>query len=189
MNIDLYPCFEYLKQFNTIWFYSDPHFSDPEMVHLRKNYIGDEEQIRRINSKVGKKDVIFILGDVGNIECVKKIKGYKILVIGNHDHGKTIYQRVINEEGDNHLFDEVYTGVVALNDKIILSHEPIDLPFMFNIHGHDHSNMESRHDGLHLNVCAEHLDYYPISLAKLIKDGTFKDVLSIHRLTIDAINH
>lgn len=95
MKIDLYPCFEHLKQFNNIWLYSDPHFSDEDMPYLRENYITDEEQIKRINSIVGKKDVIIILGDVGNPQIVKSIKGYKILVMGNHDGGKSNYQSKI----------------------------------------------------------------------------------------------
>ena len=77
----------------TVYFYSDPHFNDPEMVHLRKNYIGDEEQIKRINSKIGKYDTLVVLGDVGDIEWVRKIRGYKVLVMGNHDVGSTKYKR------------------------------------------------------------------------------------------------
>ena len=77
----------------TVYFYSDPHFNDDEMKHLRKNYIGDDEQVRRINSKIGKYDTLVILGDVGDIEWVRKIRGYKVLVMGNHDKGATNYKR------------------------------------------------------------------------------------------------
>lgn len=187
MKIDLYPCFNHLKKYNTIWIYSDPHFSDEEMSHIRKNYLGDEEQTKRINSKVGKNDVIIFLGDIGDPACIGRIKGYKILVMGNHDKGKSNYERKVVDGVDNHLFDEVYTGVVMLNDKVLLSHEPVYLNFVYNIHGHDHSNVESSHDGLHLNVCAEHIDYYPISLNKLVKEGTFKNVRSIHEKTIHNV--
>ena len=79
---------------NNIWFYSDPHFADEEMKHLLKNYIGDEEQIKRINSKAGKKDTLVILGDIGDIEWVKKLKaGYKVLIMGNHDKGASNYKK------------------------------------------------------------------------------------------------
>ena len=50
----------------TIYLYSDPHFSDHEMPWIRTNYISDEEQVMRINSKVGKNDTIIFLGDIGN---------------------------------------------------------------------------------------------------------------------------
>lgn len=78
----------------TVYFYSDPHFNDDEMKYLRKNYIGDDEQVRRINSKIGKYDTLVILGDVGDIEWVRKIRGYKVLVMGNHDAGATNYKRI-----------------------------------------------------------------------------------------------
>ena len=77
----------------TVYFYSDPHFNDPEMVHLRKNYIGDEEQVKRINSKIGKYDTIVFLGDIGDVEWIRKIRGYKVLVMGNHDKGVSNYRR------------------------------------------------------------------------------------------------
>ena len=70
MNIisTLYPAifnswFSYPVKGN-IWFYSDPHFGDQQMQEIR--HISDEEQIKRINCKVGKCDVLVILGDVGD---------------------------------------------------------------------------------------------------------------------------
>ena len=208
----------------TVYFYSDPHFNDPEMVHLRKNYIGDEEQIKRINSKIGKYDTLVILGDVGDIEWVRKIRGYKVLVMGNHDAGATKYKRkvvqhmldgmkytkeealaevknaypsfydirierkIVVENGDPHaywfitaddrLFDEVYEGALMIAPNIILSHEPVEFPFARNIHGHTHGKWDA------FNMCAEFIDYTPVPLSYFVKWG-FKDVVDIHRETID----
>lgn len=94
MKIDFYPCFQYLNSFNNIYFYSDPHFNDETANEFRKDYIGDEEQVKRINSKIGKKDVLFILGDVGDPSFIEQIRGYKILITGNHDKGKTTYLKM-----------------------------------------------------------------------------------------------
>ena len=201
----------------TVYFYSDPHFNDPEMVHLRKNYIGDEEQIKRINSKIGKYDTLVVLGDVGDVEWVRKIRGYKVLVMGNHDAGATNYKRqlvtksfhavnarkeeaikIMKEEypnwkitskvlelgrftevtADNGLFDEVYEGALMIAPNIILSHEPVDFPFARNIHGHTHGKWDA------FNMCAEFIDYTPVPLSYFVKWG-FKDVVDIHRETID----
>ena len=99
----------------TVYFYSDPHFNDDEMKYLRKNYIGDEEQIKRINSKIGKYDTLVVLGDVGDIEWVRKIRGYKVLVMGNHDMGATKYKRkVIKEYFHANLYtkEEVYEKMI-----------------------------------------------------------------------------
>ena len=246
--------------FDNIYIISDPHFSDDEIKDLRKDYVGDEEQLARINTKVHKNDLLIILGDVGNVECVKKIKaGYKVLIMGNHDKGKTNYERKIEkvktfcshgitkeehqlidlyttnkivgikdeeverkakevfdkysveEERDNHLFDEVYEGILTISDSIVLSHEPIDTKYMFNIHGHDHSGTEfvnnvlQRYDAdmpledivpnylttikenklMHFNVCAEWVNYIPVCLKDVIKSGVLKNVVDIHRACID----
>ena len=178
----------------TVYFYSDPHFNDDEMKYLRKNYIGDDEQVRRINSKIGKYDTLVILGDVGDIEWVRKIRGYKVLVMGNHDKGATNYKRVkvqilVESEGirglkyvekDNHLFDEVYEGALMIAPNIILSHEPVEFPYAKNIAGHDHAN---KYNGT-INVCAEHIDYTPVPLKTLVEKGMLK-APDIHRETID----
>lgn len=170
----LYEPFQKWTEKGALWIYSDPHFSDPEMAHLRKNYIGDNEQVARINSKVGKHDTIIFLGDIGNEEMVRKIRGYKVLIMGNHDKGASNYADI---------FDEVYSGPLFIAEKLILSHEPINLPFAFNIHGHDHSNWFSAEN--HLNVCAEHINYCPVNVNRLLKKGLLSGVDSIHRITID----
>lgn len=169
----LYSPFRRWTEKGTLWIYSDPHFSDPDMVELRTNYVGDEEQIKRINSKVGKHDTIIFLGDIGNEDVVRKIRGYKVLIRGNHDKGATKYADI---------FDEVYEGPLFIAEKLILSHEYIELPFAFNIHGHEHTYIHRDHD---LNVCAEHIDYCPVNLNALIKKGLLSGVESIHRMTID----
>lgn len=181
-----------------VYFYSDPHFADAEMKYIRKNYIGDEEQVKRINSKIGKYDTLVILGDVGDAEWVKKLRGYKVLIMGNHDAGASNYKRITKTKfsptvggprceeiiADNHLFDEVYEGALIISEKLILSHEPIDFPYALNIHGHDHSNWFGR-DEMHWNVCAEHIDYTPICLKHIIESGRLKNIPTIHRETID----
>lgn len=193
MNIKLYPCFNHLLKFNNIWLYSDPHFNDKDCLALRKNYIGDYEQIKRINRRVGKKDVIIFLGDIGDLSFVKKIRGYKILIMGNHDSGASNYKRIhyndflggVRLSLDNGLFDEVYEGPVCLNEKLLLSHEPLPIKCMLNIHGHTHG-MDKPADINHFCVVAEHIDYTPVSLLSLIKDGRLAGIESIHRQTIDA---
>ena len=84
---------------------------------------------------------------------------------------------------DNCLFDEVYEGALCISEKIILSHEPINLPFMVNIHGHCHDG--SRANDYSINVAANVIGYKPLSLGKLIKDGLVSKVPSIHRICID----
>lgn len=185
MAYELYPAFKHwMPTHGNIWFYSDPHFSDEESWLLRKQFVCatdnveafDNLQIATINKTCGKNDTLVILGDVGNIECVKKLKAKKkILILGNHDRGASYYANV---------FDEVYTGPVIIAEKLILTHEPIDFPYAVNIHGHDHSNRGFK-DGLHINCCAEHINLTPICLSHIVKSGLLKNTINIHRETID----
>ncbi len=216
----LYDSFNHWYRGGSVWFYSDPHFNDEEMKFLRKNYIGDAEQVKKINSKIGKYDTLVILGDVGDTEFVKQLRGYKVLVMGNHDKGASNYRkqrllvkgdpnrcpkcnksvvRIRNEAWcsscgwviprkdrymDTGFFDEVYEGPVFISEKILLSHEPINFPFGFNIHGHDHSNWNSDSSNS-LNVCAELINYTPVNLNQIVKSGKLGKIDSIHRITID----
>lgn len=261
MQIHLYEQFRHWLNAKNgqVYFYSDPHFNDGEMSYLRKNYIGDEGQVARINSKIGRNDTLVILGDVGDIDYVKKIRGYKVLITGNHDAGSSNYKRVVREKQvpcepylsspssnlylqalklfpndilkqtgyissiysearwkaidvlknepdfvslrkenitdrralpqswtvhyDNKLFDEVYDGPLFISPKLLLSHEPIDYPYALNIHGHDHSNWYR--GPWHTNMCAEYIDYTPVSLKMIVSSGVLKDIQDIHRATID----
>lgn len=217
---------------NMIYIYSDPHFGDAEISKVRFPHFtteeADEYQIKQINAQVGRFNTLVLLGDIGDIKCVQRLKGYKkILIMGNHDEGNAsnyerkitkiqTFNELLDDEKmdilakaeqimknpdeiermsfvphrqrieDNCLFDEVYEGPLMINDRVILSHEPIDniSSFLFNIHGHDHSG--SKRDPSHyLNVCAEHINYIPVPLLSLIKKGLVSKVDSIHREAID----
>ena len=158
----------------TVWLYSDPHFGDEDLRAGMPNRPSDEELVKMINAKVGRKDTIIFLGDIGDVEYAKQIRGYKVLICGNHDLGATNYAGV---------FDEIYTGPLMIGEKLLLSHEPVDIPWAFNIHGHDHAGIERAG---HLNVCADVIDYTPINMNQLMsKSGILSKTQSIHRQTID----
>lgn len=215
-------------QSQSCYIYSDPHFGDKDLSEGIADRPSDQEQIRRINAKAGRKDTLIILGDVGDLDCVRQLRaGRKILIMGNHDSGASNYKRktikivfdqeeytekeayqfvknlhpyhqiTIDEENlfrtpfmrynvysDNKLFDEVYEGPLIIGEKIILSHEPIDVPWAFNIHGHIHDS-KHKNDKNHLNVCSDVINYEPINLNQLLKSGISSKVQTIHRDTID----
>lgn len=159
--------------YQTVWIISDTHFADEDLRAGMSDRPSDEELVRRINAKVGRKDVLIILGDIGDIEFAKQLRGHKVLVMGNHDAGRT------NFEG---VFDEIFEGPVMLGEKLILSHEPIQAPWATNFHGHDHAGAKRK--GCY-NFCADVIGYEPINMNQLLKSGIFKDTESIHRATID----
>lgn len=107
-------------------------------------------------------------------------------------HGKEFFLL----KADNHLFDEIYNGPLFISDKILLSHERIDLPFCINIHGHEHC-AESWFDLVGIetvigmvqtasfNIAADVVDFKPIRLDEIVNKYPLKNVPNIHRITID----
>ena len=185
------------------------------------NRPSDEEIVKSINSCVGKNDLLIHLGDVGDVEYVRKLKGYKVLIMGNHDAGASNYQRKnicemfnankytkqeamadmakrfpgwkisahpsIDEQwavyADNLLFDEVYEGALIVGEKLILTHEPVEIFWLFNIHGHNHQGNVKTNN--HLNVCADVVGHKPVSFNKFLKEGHLSKIQTIHRACID----
>ena len=213
MISSLYPPFQKWSQKGSVWLYSDPHFGDWESYTFRgltsnktKEEL-DQFQINNINKVVHKCDTIIFLGDIGDPVPLKNIKGYKVLITGNHDKGASVYKD---------YFDEIYTGCLTISDKIILSHEPIKdcQTFFFNIHGHDHSGQDfieyvlkdydadmsldsmtknylnsiKKYKLNRLNVCAEWINYTPVNLKEIINVGILAPISTIHRDYLDNIN-
>lgn len=170
----LYDIFAHWHKQGTVWIYSDTHFNDEDLAVGVKSRPSAEEHLKLINSKVGKKDTLILLGDVGDIEIARRLKGYKILIAGNHDAGMSNYKDV---------FDEVYAGALIVGEKLILSHEPVDVPWAYNLHGHDHQGHKRKN---HTNVCVDVTGYQPINMNQWMKSGAMAHVETIHRTTIDS---
>ena len=171
----LYKCFDHWHKEGTVWLYSDTHFNEDEDLRVPfPNRPSAEEQIKMINSKVGRKDHLILLGDVGDIECARQLRGHKILIKGNHDVGLSNYEDV---------FEEVYGGPLMIGERIILSHEPLDINWAFNIHGHTHLLSTARSG--HLCVCSDVIGYTPVNFNQFVKSGRLKEVIPLHRLTIN----
>ena len=159
----------------TVWLYSDTHFDEDEDLRLIfPNRPTAEEQVKIINSKVGKCDHLILLGDIGNIEWARKLRGHKWLVCGNHDAGYTQYTDV---------FERVFSGPLMIGEKIILSHEPLAIDWAFNFHGHMHTLTKQRKG--HMCVCSDVIGYTPLNLNQFVKSGRLKETITMHRLTID----
>jgi calcineurin-like phosphoesterase family protein len=226
MIAGLYKIFDHWHKEGTVWIISDPHFDDPDLANIpgRPTAV---ELVKRINAKCGKKDTLICLGDVGDPSYIPLLRAKrKILIMGNHDAGRTNYERidcritfdqpeytkgaalaaamhvysncryVIEEEigfgssyswvvhVDNGMFDEVYEGPLMIGEKLILSHEPVDVPWAFNLHGHDHAGRKS--DKRHFNCCCDVAGYEPINFNQWMKAGHLAHIETIHRDTIDA---
>lgn len=95
----LYKTFQRWSDKGSVYIISDPHFDDTDCKLMNPAWPPAEWYVNNINKKITKNDTLVCLGDVGNIDWVRKIKaGYKVLVTGNHDHNNSYYQRSVYTE-------------------------------------------------------------------------------------------
>ena len=170
----LYKCFSHWGKDGGTWIISDTHFGDDDLKHAYPNRPDDETLLKIINQKVGKTGTLIHMGDVGDIEFAKRLKGYKILICGNHDKGPEYYEGI---------FNEVYAGPLLISPKLMLCHEPIKYPYAYVIHGHDHSGSHLEYG--HMNVCCDVIEYSPINFNQFLKSGKLKECENIEREIID----
>lgn len=156
-------------------FISDPHFGHLNMAKRRgfeSSVEHDEHIIDTWNSIVHKNDTTWILGDItmekNAYDILNKLKGYKRVVLGNHDPGKYT-KHLVNYVNSVH-------GMVKLRSKyagnIWLTHSPVypkelDFRVKYNIHGHIHDGYTIE-DNRYINVCMEVQDYKPKTIEELI---------------------
>ena len=166
--------YEFAKKWSEnggVYIYSDPHFDDSDCKYMDENWPTPEEQVNNINKRVHKNDTLVILGDIGNPEYLKDIKAYKVLIAGNHDKGLSNYKD---------YFNELYGGPLFISKKILLSHEPIDLPYIINIHGHVHNGCSFDLLSNKFNVAADNIGYKPVNLKDIINFPFIGKIPTIH---------
>lgn len=125
----------------------------------------DEFVISSFNSVVQEDDVVYILGDVGFTpkdtlgKLVKRLNGYKILLVGNHD-------RLKDSDYLNMGFIKVIRHPIFYNNNIVLSHIPVqecfNSPYTICIHGHLHQNILTLPNFFNVNV--ELHDFKPMNI-------------------------
>lgn len=148
---------------------SDLHLGHKKLVEVQKIYNNIEDKhhtiIRNWNNTVEQEDTIYVLGDVGSKhyihEVIPKLKGRKILIMGNHDkYSKKFYEQ---------YFDEVYNTPLYYHKRILLSHYPeVVAEDIINVHGHTHFiNLNLKN---YFNVSIENINATPIPMSKFIKN-------------------
>ena len=181
-----------------VFFTSDLHFGHENAIRFDNRPFKtveemDEELIRRWNAKVGKGDLVYVLGDMiwksGNGQAeqlIRRLNGQIILIKGNHD------RFLHNAKAKNALAgvkdrDDI---CVTLEDgtkrRCILSHDFIPMYYghrhqAIHLHGHSHQTDESvfefmiqallREQGLKpeiYNVGCMYWNYEPVTLDEII---------------------
>lgn len=156
-----------------VYFTSDHHFGHKNIIDFESRPFSDTDEMNEYmisswNAIVGTADKVFHLGDFSFLnqdktrEIVNKLNGYKILIMGNHDRGRTRSWWL--ETG----FNEVSEHPLIYRDFFFLTHEPMymnkHMPFV-NVHGHIHGQ---KYEGKnYFNICVEHWDYKPLSFEQI----------------------
>lgn len=165
------------------WFISDTHFGHKNILEYEKEarpFKTVEEMneyiIHRWNDVVRDEDTVYHLGDFcfskGNIRLAGRLKGRKLLILGNHD---------AYDSRDYLLyFDKLYGA--KFWEKCLLTHVPVHpqningTRCVLNVHGHMHSKKVrenyhkdpegfnySRQDNRYFNVSCEQNNLIPIN--------------------------
>lgn len=160
------------------YFTSDLHLGHRGVIEFQNRPFDSVEDMNRtiihnFNSLVHANDILYILGDLTHRipesqanELIKKLKGKKILICGNHDG-----------DYDKSLFEEIYDYREFNHEKLkyVLMHYPL-LEWnrsrhnsSIHLHGHIHSdgryNEENRTNGVSkYDAGVDANNYYPVSL-------------------------
>lgn len=124
----------------------------------------DAELVRRWNGVVGKNDTVYHLGDFcfgkRNLEIAKELKGYKKLVLGNHD----MYATSDYLEYFNKCYGAVeYKGALLTHIPV---HKSQSSRYYMNIHGHLHHTKID--DPWYFNCSAEQINLTPIPYDEIL---------------------
>lgn len=173
----LYSTFQHWSDGGRVWITSDTHFDDWDCKLMDPNWPSALKVARELDRHIEKQSTLIHLGDVGDPQYMRHIHcRHKVLLLGNHDRGASYYRE---------WFDEIYEGPLMIAEKILLSHEPVDIDWAFNIHGHDH-NPSNRWSTNGYNVALNVHNYAPLNLYDdFIKQGWLNGTVSLHRKTIN----
>lgn len=186
------------------FFTSDTHFGHKNIIKYCNRPFADTDEmdeaiIANWNNIIGDTDTVFHLGDLALGDSsrwdsiLKRLNGYKIFVVGNHDRifaGEKPRQREKWDEKYHEWFDEVYDNFVGLELEggpvVNLSHFPYEADHMAEarymeyrledrgtvlIHGHTHLDeivSYSAANTLQIHVGQDAWHYTPVSEEQIV---------------------
>ena len=182
-----------------IFFTSDLHFGHENVIRFDNRPFNtvkemDEEMIKRWNAKVGKGDIVYVLGDFiwkaatnEAVSIIRRLNGQIILIKGNHDrflHNAAAKKALAGIKDYDDICVTLEDGTTR---RCILSHYFI--PFYnghryqaIHLHGHSHFTEESAEEvrittelnekGYDLkiyNVGCMYWNYTPVTLDEILE--------------------
>lgn len=186
-----------------IFFTSDLHFGHENVIRFDNRPFNtveemDEEMIKRWNAKVGKGDIVYVLGDFiwkaatnEAVSIIRRLNGQIILIKGNHDrflHNAAAKKALAGIKDYDDICVTLEDGTTR---RCILSHYFI--PFYnghryqaIHLHGHSHFTEESAEEvrittelnekGYDLkiyNVGCMYWNYTPVTLDEILEKNAY----------------
>lgn len=172
---------------NHLWFTSDTHFGHEKTLNKAARPFDntkemDKEIIKQWNKIIKPNDIVYHLGDFGDLSNLKKLNGKIRLIMGNHERKEGYTKQDLLQAG----FDDVYeTGTIIIADDLTmyLCHEPSKhRKDMFNLFGHLHNLILLKEFGVNVGVDCHH--YRPINMDRIqlyirLRDNAYKGELFI----------
>lgn len=148
----------------SVYFTSDTHFSGQRALEFSKRPFKDIKEmnnyiINEWNRTVKDNDIVYHLGDFGNYNVLKKLKGKVILILGNYEI-KDIENETITKEEliKKYGFYEIYDNLrIPELEGIYATHCPKDCNKKeFNLFGHIHEKQMVKRYGLNVGIDCHH---------------------------------
>ncbi len=150
-----------------LFFTSDTHFTQNRTLELSKRpfktiFEMDKTIIEKWNSIIDHDDIVYHLGNIGNVECFKQLNGKIYLLPGNYD---TVEE--LEKVKDFCILLKPNTILSHLNLQLI--HKPSEFKFIkkenFVLFGHIHKLQMVKHNGL--NVSTDCHNFTPLRMEEI----------------------
>lgn len=140
------------------------------------------------NRKVGKNDIVYIVGDVATtskedellevVNIFKILNGKKILIVGNHDRDSIKNFKFRKSFTDIKEYVRIYDG----GKKVVLFHCPMeywegDKKGVIHIHGHVHNEPITKKENRY-NVSVDVIEFEPKTLEEIISHSNVNEGLN-----------
>lgn len=174
---------ELIKSGGRIFFTSDTHFgSERAMTLSRRPFTSAKEMdaalILNWNNKVASDDVVYHLGDFGNLDIYPYLHGKIHLILGNYETDAMQENPALQAELQKCFVSVLPHTTLTLKDNapVYLTHKPSECKKdMFNLFGHIHGLRKVSQNGLNVGVDANH--FAPLSEDDVL---FFKDAIINH---------
>jgi len=153
-------------------------FNNPKAVRIDQH---NEDLINNWNSVVGKRDEVWILGDLAwkrHSHFIMALNGKKFLIRGNHDKMDLKAYNLFAEIGGARYQYSFFTQIQK--QQVMLSHCPYESWFSschgsWHIHGHCHARLRERPDLLRIDCGVDCWGYFPVPWEVIQKKMTIKE--------------